>query len=276
MALHPASAQPATVSDAGVQVVLKLGILPYLSPRTLFKRWEPLRAALQERLGRPVQFRTAPDYTTFSQRVAAHEYDVALSTSHLGRLAQVDAGLTPLARPVKPLYGVVIAQDPQIQTLADLSGRSVALPDPLAIVSLMGEELLRQAGLEPGLNPEIIHFPGHRAAALGVRVGQADAAIISRFAFGFLPPADKAHLRVIGQTQEIPSPVLLLAAPQLSEGEQSALQRAILTFCNETAAGKRFMQGFGYASMGVPSAEEMASLDHFLPATRQLLSAKNP
>lgn len=250
---------------------LTMGVLPYLSPRTLFKNWEPMRAHLESQMGRPVRFATAPDYATFSKRTIEGDYDVALSTSHLGRLAQVEAGLVPLARPEKRLHGIFITTEGGIDDLSALKGKRLATPDPLAIITLLGHDHLAQMGLKPGVDYESTAYPSHNAAALAVQKGKADLAVVSVFAYKVMRNKTTGNLIALGKTEEIPSPVLFIANPKLPETVQSRLKAAIIGFQSSGDAGEAFFKRFGYAGMGSPGHEEMNFLDRFLPATRKAL-----
>ncbi|MCP4042428.1 MAG: phosphate/phosphite/phosphonate ABC transporter substrate-binding protein [Gammaproteobacteria bacterium] len=253
---------------------LTMGMLPYLSPRTLFKNWEPLRAHLELKMGRPISFATAPNYVTFSKRTIDGVYDVVLSTSHLGRLAQVDAGLVPLARPEKQLHGIFIAMEQGIDNLQALKGKRLATPDPLAIITLLGHDYLADMGLKPGVDFESKAYPSHNAAALAVQKGQADLAVVSVFAYKVMRKKITSNLIVLGRTEEVPSPVIFIANPKLPKTDHKRLQAAIIGFQSSGDIGEEFFKRFGYAGMGIPSDEEMGFLDRFLPATRKILGHK--
>src|SRR3569832_791209 len=65
-----------TPSAGADQGVYRLGVLPLQSPNKLAVMFLPLAEALSERLGRPVQFVTAPSFSAFMTRVSEKNYDI--------------------------------------------------------------------------------------------------------------------------------------------------------------------------------------------------------
>ncbi|MGE5504544.1 MAG: phosphate/phosphite/phosphonate ABC transporter substrate-binding protein [Actinomycetota bacterium] len=257
---------------AAAEAPLEIGIFPYLSIRTLLERHQPLREHLEKSLGRPVTFVTAPDFRSFVQRTQAREFAVAVTAPHFARLAQIDAGYRPMIHPAAPLRGVFLVRDQDgPRHMAELRGTTIATPDRLAVVTMMGEEALALAGLTVPRDARLAPQPSHNAAALAVVRGEATAALLSQYVLNLLDPDLRSRLRVLGTTAELPAPMAWMAAPQLPAAQVAALSKAVLDFAG-TEAGRQFMATMGYQGMEALDEDEMRRADPYLPALRRALA----
>ncbi len=250
---------------------LDIGIAPYYSTQLLFQQYEPLRAHLEQVLQRPTYLGTAKDFRTFALRPRAHDYPYIITVPHFGRLAQVDDGYQPLAQMKAMLQGVfVVKKDDRATTLADLKGRVVATPDRLAIITLMGEQALTEAGLGPDRTVRIVPKPTHNAAALSVISGEVDAALVWHSTMASMESGIADDLRIIGTTVTLPTFVLFLAAPEIPAAEAATMRAAILGF-GETDEGRAFFRRTAYGGLAPVSADEISHLDVYLPSVRRAL-----
>ena len=252
---------------------LIVGIVPNLSPRSMLSAYQPLREQLALFLARPVELFTAPDFKTFYLRSAGGEYDLALMPAHLARLAQIEAGLVPVAQFIPQQTGVaLVAKQSRIRQASDLLGKRIALVDSLALVTLRAEDWLRAQGLVLGGNvPLAAHFTYHNAAVQAVINGNADAAIISSAPFATMPPEMRAAVRIVGTLGEMPTNVFM-ANPQLSKGEVAQLQRALLDFGHQSGAGRHFLARYRYQDIVPPSASEMQAMDSYAKRAKQIMT----
>jgi len=256
----------AAANDAAIEIA----VLPYFSARTLLAQFEPLRAFVEDRLRRPVYLVTAPDYATFVRRTQAGEYAFVITGPHLGRLAQVDAGYRPMLQWRSHLRGVfLVDRTSPSTTLADLRGKPIGTPDPLAITTFLGEEALAAAGLPPGsvrANPQ----PSHNAAMLSVLRGENAAALVWDKTLATVGAETRERLRAIAVTAELPIASLFLAGPRLAAGEAESLRDVLLAFA-ATSAGRDFFASSSYEGIDPVDAADLAALDRYLPATRRAL-----
>lgn len=260
------AAAAAPVAEA--QPELRVGILPYLSTERLLARYAPLRAYLVRVLQRPVRLLTAPSFATYIERARRYEYDLYLTAPHFAALAESESHYQRVSRLERELdASIVVRQDDPVQTLADLQGKRVAMPDPLAIVTLMGEEALRNAGLEVGKTVQIFHAPSHNAAVLAVANGQADAAVVSNAVYESMPADVRARVRVIERTAKVPH-MMLMESPKSSAADYEAIKHAILNF-GASAEGKAFFQETGYIGMLPISDSDMNRAKPYADAIHQ-------
>jgi phosphonate transport system substrate-binding protein len=253
---------------------LEIGIAPYYSTQLLFQQYEPLRAYLSEALRRPIYLVTARDFRTFALRTRAHDYGFIVTVPHFGRLAQVDDGYRPLLQMKAQLQGVfLVAKTSPAQQLADLRGRMIASPDRLAIITMMGEQALAKAGVDPDYDVRLTPKPTHNAAVLSVLNGESDAALVWHSTLASMEPEAAARLREIGATTELPTFVQVLAAPELPDADVEVVRAAIAAF-SDTPQGQAFLGRTAYGRFVPLGPDDSAFLDEYLPKVRRALEAE--
>ncbi len=249
---------------------LELGVFPNLSPRMLVSMYQPLRLALEKELGRPVQVYTAPGLKAFYERTRSGEYDLIVTPPHLARLAQTESGFVPLVSYAAELRGlVVVPKQSSVATLADLRGRMVAMPDRLGIISMLGLQAFRNAGLEPGTDFSLFYAQSHSNAALAVRNGQADAAVIGTIPLAQLPQPLRGSLRVVAVSPVVPSQ-FYLANPRLGPGGIEAVRRALAKFA-ATPEGKTFFRKNGFGGFRPAREDGLRKVEPFAREAKRLL-----
>ncbi|MCU0840573.1 MAG: phosphate/phosphite/phosphonate ABC transporter substrate-binding protein [Thiobacillaceae bacterium] len=253
---------------------LRIGLFPNLSTHALLGMYQPLREYLETALRRVVTLETAPDFPTFARRLLAREYDLAVAAPHLARLAQVDAGYAPLFSYRASLQGqLVVPRTAPYRQVRDLGGKRIAFPDAIAIISMLGEDLLRQAGLQTGKNVQVIDARSHNNAVRMVLAGQADAAMIGSLPFAGLPAEQREPLRILASTPAIPSQYVI-ASPALSGVEAQAILTALRRFA-ASAEGRAFFEQHGLVGLDLASSGELMLLDPYVARVRQAIGGKD-
>lgn len=249
---------------------LVLGLTPNLSPRSMLAVYQPLRQGLELRLARPVALYTAPDFRQFYLRSVAGEYDLVLMPAHFARLAQIEAGLVPIAKFTPMQEGVVlVAKNSHIKREGDLQGKRIVLVDNLALVTLQAEDWLRVRGLTQGGNA----FTHHNAAVEAVINGHADAAIVASAPFASMPRDMREAVRVLGTMGKLPSNVFV-ANPRLSREEIRRLQEALLDFAQHSDAGRAFLARYHYQAIVPLAANELKAMDNYAERVKQIMRAQ--
>lgn len=239
---------------------LGFGVFPSLSPRILVETYQPLAMALGESIGEPVYLETAPDFMSFHQRTLSGDYDLVLTAPHLAWLAWREGGYQPLLVYATPVKGVLIVRaDSPLRRISDLRGKTIAMPDPLAIVGIRMEQILEKAGLRKDRDFKAIVSGSHTNAAVYVKEGQADAAVVGIQAFHQLPEELKRSVRAIAETPPIPGQVFL-AHGQLDKARARAIAQSIETFTH-SEAGKIFIQKGNFAGVRPLKKNEMKEME---------------
>ncbi|MCP3898749.1 MAG: phosphate/phosphite/phosphonate ABC transporter substrate-binding protein [Desulfobacteraceae bacterium] len=251
--------------------IIKFGIFPYLNSVALFTLWDPMRIHLEKNLKQKILFETAPDYKTFVQRSSQGQYNFIITAAHFARLGQRDSGLIPLLAPKAKLFGIfVVKENSPIHSLADLKGKTIATPDPLAVITVGGIKTLKKIGITTE-DISIKSFPSHNSAIMSVQRNQFDAGLCSVKAFNVMRQTTKVNLRVVGETDRIPYPVILMAHPTKEFPKVQAVKYQLIDFFNYTEQGIKFVQKKSYIEMIMPMEAELTYFDPMLTDLRKLI-----
>ena len=241
---------------------LQIAVAPFLPAHLIVKNYQPMREYLELKLKHPVSFITAPDYKTFYERTQRHDYDVIITVAHAAYLAQAEAGYVPMLRPVKLTQPVlIVSTKSNFKHPLDLKGKVITMPDPLAIISMQGIEMLHEAGLNPDTDVSVKHLPNHSAAVNYVIAGEVAAAIVSNRALLQMSNAAQKKVHIIHQSSKWAAPgVFYLANPALPHEQIALLAQTIQQFVKDTPQGVEFISKLGYGSLIPVTAQDLQPL----------------
>ncbi len=245
----------------------ELGIVPYLPTTTLVTAYQPLRTQLEVTLKRPVVLTTAPDFVTFLERCLRKEYDAIILGPGLGRFVQLEAGYQPVAvtkRNIKAL--VIVDRNAPYESIKDLGGKRVAMLEPILILSQLGKEVFRKAGMQPERDYRILVVKTPSNAVHTVLQGEAEAGITTVNLIPQLADEIKHRLRILAESRDIPGLMFMLLPA--NQGQHLRLQEALLHF-EHTEAGRKFVQTLDMDGLRIPGRDEMKAMDSFLPEYRK-------
>lgn len=264
---------PASAAEAAGG--LEVGVFPYLSTRALLGIYEPVRVHLQAELNRPTHLFTATSFKAYADRTQAGEYDVVMTPPHLARLAQRETGYIPLTMFTRELHGVVVvAKTAPIQTLQDLKGKRITTPSKIALVAIVGGQLLRDNGLVNDGNTLIQDVGSHSNAVLAVQRGEAEAALTENAALQQMPEDLRNSVRILAQTQRLPH-VMFLAHPRLGQAGVARVRDVLLQFPT-SVEGRAFLKKSGFEGMRAVDEADMKSVDPFIKELKRILETLPP
>jgi phosphonate transport system substrate-binding protein len=248
-----ALAEPAT---------LRLGVLPYLETLQLIRLYQPLATHLQEQLQHPVLIKTRASFSSFTNAVAAGDFNLTITAPHLARMAQ-QHGLQPIAGFAAELRVVAIlpagATLPQLQQRPQLF---VAVPDQMSIMALATEHWLAAEFPEKAVN--LLALQSHSNAIDAVIRGNSDLAFVDATVPSQLPAEQRAAIQVLDAGIAMPH-MIVLCRPA-SEGWCEQAAGALQAF-PETTAGQAFFRASQLG--GLAPAPDLSRFD---PLLRQLES----
>jgi phosphonate transport system substrate-binding protein len=251
---------------------IEIGILPTLSTRTILATYQPLREYVEEKIGQPVTLVTAADYRTFLERTQRGEYRFVVTAPHYARLAQSEAGYVPMVRLTRELRAIIVVRtDSAIKTVNDLRGSVVSTPDNTAMLTILGLQLLRSNGLEPGKNLTVRTFASINSAVLGVQSGESAAAITAQTALNQMPEETRSRLRIISTSSAVPH-MIYLANKQVPAKEVERMTRILLDFPADKSRGQRFFEQTGFLGYVRPTAAELKDLDPYVTELKHQLA----
>lgn len=159
---------------------LKLGVVPYKSPRTLVELYSPLAVLLTKALGKNVQVVTAVGYDSYMQRIYDKQYDIIALGSTFYFKAHDKAGYEGVVRGYPPFRcGLIVRNDSDIHDITQLRGKRLAAVN---IMDRGGYKIQKKALFSVGINIEEdleVHYRGsHDSVIYAVLNGQDDVGAI--------------------------------------------------------------------------------------------------
>ncbi|MHB1227435.1 MAG: phosphate/phosphite/phosphonate ABC transporter substrate-binding protein [Desulfurivibrionaceae bacterium] len=185
--------------------IIKFGIVPYLSPKSIIEIFSPIAVRLEKKLGKKVQLTSAPDAKTFVERGKNGEYDLALPTTTTYYKIQ-PAGYRVIARGTPSFHtGIIVRRESEIKSIEQCRGKKIASHGEFSISYLFFRSQLEEKGINPDKDLDI-HFLGKLdSVILGVINKQYDAAVLRVDALELSSVAAlRGQLRVVGSSPEIP------------------------------------------------------------------------
>ena len=164
---------------------------------------------------------------------------------HLYYLAQRRAGYRVIARVDAPILRaiIVVRKDSDIQSLAQLKGRSLSTLDPVSLCSVLVRSHLSKAGIDPDKDLDLVTTPSHNASLLSGFNGYTDAASLMMPPFQFARPEIRETMRIIDMTVGTPH-VPISVAPWLAPEQAETIAQA-LTELNSNETGRAVLKQIG-------------------------------
>ena len=247
---------------------LRLAVHPYASTLALINTYRPLQQYLAARLGRPVEFYTAPGFEAFVDTLSSGGYDIAISPPHFAVMAS-EKYYVPILHfqtRLEPL--LVVRTGSPLHAAEDLRGKRIAMADRSAFIRLVAVKWLADHGLEPGRDYEIVDRPNHGASISATLMGEADAGLATITALKQLPGDVQQQVRVIATGLRFPH-LFTLVHRRLGEATIERIRQALLAF-PETDEGRQFMEKSGFKGYEDISPEELRSLAPYVELYRRL------
>ena len=224
---------------------LRIGLLPTNAPLSLLRLYDPLRSYLQNRLGRPVELYTAPNFRSSFADVKNGEFDLLVTAPHFGVVA-VDMGYVPLVRykaELRPL--IVVPKGSSLTQGEQLRGMKVLTANRLTALSVVTETWLESRyGMVAGRDYQLVDAASHASAIRAVGMGDADAAISSSSALKQVP--DEIRNRVDSFEASIAVPHQFTLAHRRLGTQRIAALRAALADFPDSEEGRRFFAASGF------------------------------
>jgi phosphonate transport system substrate-binding protein len=225
---------------------LSVGITPLKSASRLAEDWQPLIAEVGKRAGIELVFRTATDVPAFGERLAQGKYDIAYMNPYHYALHSARPGYRAFVRERgRPLAGIIIVRkDSPYRKLADLAGRTVIFPTPLAFAA----SLLTQAELQhQGIAIDARYVQSHDSVLHGVVSGGFDAGGTIVKTLDGADPKLSDELRILARTAQY-QPHPFAAHPRVPAATVKKLRAAFLSL-NRDAEGRRLLDRVAFKGM---------------------------
>lgn len=239
---------------------LTFGMVPYLPVQQLIRLYEPVVAVIEGVMSTPCRLVSAPDFSQFIGRGRSGGFDAIGASPHVARLLNREVGYLPMVRATALLQPVlVVAADSNMKQLVDLRSKAILVADPLAVHVLIPMRGLRDAGMVPGRDVQVMVAGNQRNAVQRMLNGEAPAAIASMSTLGTLPKDIGARLRVLHAFPAGLTPMAYLLHPRHAV-RANQLTDSLLAFADSPAGREhvRLAQHDGLVRLG---AQELKGQD---------------
>jgi phosphonate transport system substrate-binding protein len=253
---------------------LTLGIMPFNSALALVRTHQPLRQALEAKLGTPIDVYTAADYESFLRESLAGRYDLLITGPHFAVMS-IEKGYVPLVHykaPLQPIF--VVRPDSGIGGPEALRGKVVALSSRFSVSSIGGIKWLADKGLQAGRDYRIREYPTHGAAVAAVAVGEADAALTTHTPLKQIPPDVRDKVTILPSEFRVPH-LMTLAHQRLGKQRIEAIRQALMEFA-ASEDGKRFFADTGYEGYVPVSEADLQALRPYVAIIREQMKLDSP
>lgn len=249
---------------------LQFGVMPNVSARILLGQYQPFRNFLEQELARPVEIVTAPGLQAFQERSVAGAFGLIVTAANLGRVAQLDAGLQPIAiyEPRIPGLIVTLRARPLVNT-AELRGTTVAMTNPQSLVALKFIHWARAQGIEIGRDARATHARNEDSLAQLLNTAETRVAVMSQGEFNAIRADIRENLAIWQVFIRVPG-FLMLLGPRTPEAEAARITAAIGRFPG-SAQGREFFAATGFQGIRPITPADLAELDDVVEETRVFL-----
>ena len=180
-------------------LTLSIGIVPQQNATKLARLWTPICKYLSKQTGYRFVFKTAKDIPTFEKRLAAGEYDIAYMNPYHYTVFSIDPGYRAIAKETnKRIQGIIVVKkDSPYQSIAELSGKTLAFPAPAAFAaSVLPRAYLKTKQIE--ISPRYVR--SHDSVYLTVSKGLYPAGGGIQRTFNNMPESIRQQLRILWKT----------------------------------------------------------------------------
>ncbi len=249
---------------------LQFGVLPNVSARVILTNYRPFREYLAAALGQPVEVTTAPDFREFHARTMAGAYDLVVTASNLGRLAQVDAKLELIAGFDPPIPALLVMRKATpVTAIEALRGKSLAVANPQSLVVLRGKNWLKEQGLVFDVDYKTTWARNEDSLAQVLVSGEAPLAMMSMGEFRTIREQIRQTLDVHREFARVPN-FFVLRGRAMPAARAAALREAIARFPS-TDLGREFLALANVQNIRPVPDADLAVLDGVVDETRNLL-----
>ncbi len=237
---------------------VRMMFVPSGEAQIILKGGEEIAALLARETGLAIKASVATSYAAVIEAMGAGKADIGWLPPFSYVLAREKYNVDLLyivAHFGRPFYRgqILVRADSEIQTLADLKGKSFAFVDP---ASTSGHLYPKTLLLKKGFNPDAFfsrsRFAGsHNAVVLSVMKGEVDAGATyegARAAVARSFPEVYKKLRVIAYTPQIPNDTIC-ARKGLDKSLKEKIRQGLLKISKSPEGAKLMKQAYGISGL---------------------------
>ncbi|MEW5789822.1 MAG: phosphate/phosphite/phosphonate ABC transporter substrate-binding protein [Pseudomonadota bacterium] len=248
---------PVLAAGGGLLFGVNEGTSSSLDAMFRHEKYAPLTAHLSAAAGKPVKTETSNILPILVRNIGKAKYDILLvRPSHISAMAMRDHGyrLLVAAKGESKLHFLVRGDSP-LRSLADLRGKRIAFPDPMAYPTRLAGAVLRDAGLDLK-KEDMLVMDRQEAVSYAVREGMVDAGVV----ISYSKPAKEWLAkggRFLHTKDKLPY-WSILVSNKVGEATAAKLREALLTM-DQTPKGQAILKDIGI--QGFAAGDQQAYLD---------------
>lgn len=201
-----------------------VGVVPQFDVKTLYDIWSPILSTLEEKTSYKFKFIGSKDIPSFEKELASGRFDFAyMNPFHYTNSKHYE----PLVKDHgRQLFGILtVKKDSQINSLEQLSGKTIAFPAPNAL----GASLLMRAELDTKHGIKFVpkYVKTHSSVYLNVGLGLISAGGGVQKTLNQQPDEVKSLLRILYKTDSV-QPHPLTAKSTLNQSVKDNVKLALL------------------------------------------------
>lgn len=208
--------------------VINIGVVPWASAQFNYVWANRINRHLQPYCIKG-RFSSAKNFHEFIKKTLNNEFDVVNVPPNVGSYLMTQHNMTAIAMEdwQAELY-IIVKDSSSIRSLAHIKGATVALPDPLSMVSMIATPILQP------YSKNIQHHSHHNAVFKSVLEGRAQVGGIISPIYNSLKSIHQNRVRIIHkEVKKLPG--LLINSNQLSQARSKKLLSALSTFDSENS-----------------------------------------
>lgn len=216
---------------------LVFGILPFLSPVVLIKRFTPLKDYLERVTGKDIYIESAPNFAEFLKRTTSRQYDIIFTAPHFVPVTLEDNHYELLAASNRLAAHFIVKGNSKLTDIRQLAGKRIALGPRQAFVVVIAKYYLKTAGLKGSKAPVYSYYKSHNATLRALEFGDADVAVIGSY---LLATAKSRSYRQLGRTNYYPGAVFIVSR-SIPEKMRAKIRSAFINI-KRTADGRKTLK----------------------------------
>ena len=188
---------------------MSYGIFPYLAATLVRADSDLVVGKLEHDLNCKVDVFVPPTLQTTIEESLRDQFDLLVVPPHVAAVLISARGYRAVASTgwrLKPT--IYTLKKSGINSLAELSGRSLATPGPISIATLLTQQMLVESKMGAG-SVELIDLSNHNEVLLQLISGQVDAVASLPSVIEYLQPSLKARVSVVHELEAIPAAIFL-------------------------------------------------------------------
>lgn len=213
---------------AGKERIVVFGLTPWLSPEVTSLWLNQIEKQLRNRQCIKFKYQSASDFESYVRNGINGTYDILNAPPHIASYLINQHQFKVIAREALQGQAIVIKlKSANLSSLEQLNHRRLAVPDPLAVVTLLAKEAFNEPNRK--INPDYIYYQHHNEVVHAVMGGDIDAGIIFSPIFETYQKHSNGNLQIM-HTFATNIDGWAIASSNLPQSLASDIQAVLLAF----------------------------------------------